>query len=142
MAAIMPSMPQADKPPEAVHRKIGQSGARGGKTDPTAACDCRAMTYAAAVDGRPALIIGAGIAGPVMAIALARARIDSVVYEASVAPRDDAGVFFNLAPNGVAVLEALGVAEALEGLGFRNDRLAFVNDRNRSLAEIQSAASP
>jgi len=32
---------------------------------------------------RKALIVGAGIAGPVAALALRRAGIDSVVYEAS-----------------------------------------------------------
>ena len=54
-----------------------------------------------------ALVIGAGVAGPAMAIALARAGIRSVVYEASPAPRDAAGLFLNLAPNGLNVLRAL-----------------------------------
>src|SRR5262249_54962339 len=85
---------------------------------------------------RSALVIGAGIAGPAVAIALRRAGIEPVVYEASPAPRDDEGAFLNLAPNGIAVLRALGVEHALEGQGFLNDRLVFHNDGGRVLAQV------
>ena len=85
----------------------------------------------------PFVIAGAGIAGAAAAIALRRAGIDSVVYEADTTFRDDAGAFFNLAPNGLAVLRALGVAAAIDGLGFRNDRLVFENERGRVLAETE-----
>ena len=83
-----------------------------------------------------AIVIGAGIAGPVAAIALRRAGFDAVVYEASDTPRDEAGVFLNLAPNGLEVLRALGVERAIEGLGFQNDRLVFQNDAGRVLATV------
>jgi thioredoxin reductase len=46
-----------------------------------------------------ALIVGGGIAGPALGVALRRAGLDSVVYESSPVPRDDAGAFLNLAPN-------------------------------------------
>lgn len=85
---------------------------------------------------KPALVIGAGIAGPAVAIALARAGIHAVVYEASTAPRDEAGAFLNLAPNGLAVLRALGVDQALDGLGFQNNQLLFLNDAGRILAQV------
>ena len=60
----------------------------------------------------PFVIAGGGIAGPVAAIALARAGIPSIVYEASPTFRDDGGA------------EA-----AVDDLGFRNDRLVFQNER-------------
>lgn len=82
----------------------------------------------------PILIIGGGIAGPAAAIAIARAGLQAAVYEAHPTFRDDGGAFFNLAPNGLAVLQALGV-EGIEALGFRNDRLVFQNERGRVLAE-------
>jgi 2-polyprenyl-6-methoxyphenol hydroxylase-like FAD-dependent oxidoreductase len=82
----------------------------------------------------PMSIIGGGIAGPAAAIALAHAGIEATVYEASPVFRDDGGAFFNLAPNGLAVLRALGI-DGIEGLGFRNDRLVFLNERGRLLAE-------
>lgn len=81
------------------------------------------------------LIIGAGIGGPALGIALTRAGIESTIYESSDRPRDDAGVFLNVAPNGLAVLRALGVGERLDGLGFQNDHLVFHNDTDRVLAE-------
>jgi 2-polyprenyl-6-methoxyphenol hydroxylase-like FAD-dependent oxidoreductase len=81
------------------------------------------------------LIIGAGIAGPALGIALRRAGIASTVYEASDSPRDTAGVFLNVAPNGLSVLRALGLGGRLDGLGFQNDRLVFHNETGRVLAE-------
>src|SRR5262252_9265895 len=89
--------------------------------------------------GRPAaagrvLIAGGGIAGPALAIALRRAGLDAVVYEASPAPRDAAGAFLNLAPNGLRALRALGLAHLAE-LGFRNDRLVFHTETGRVLAD-------
>ncbi len=82
-----------------------------------------------------ALIVGAGIAGPAAAMALQRAGVQATVYEASDAPRDDAGAFLNLAPNGLHVLASLGLGPALDGLGFVNDCLVFHNDSGRELAE-------
>ena len=88
------------------------------------------------------LIVGAGIAGPALGIALQRAGIMSTVYEASDSPRDDAGAFLNVAPNGLSVLNGLGLTRStgltpdLDGLGFRNDRLVFHNETGRVLAEL------
>jgi 2-polyprenyl-6-methoxyphenol hydroxylase-like FAD-dependent oxidoreductase len=56
------------------------------------------------------------------------------VYEANDAPRDSAGAFLNLAPNGLNAFEALGVSGA-DLIGFRNDRLSFQSDNGRVLAE-------
>jgi FAD-dependent urate hydroxylase len=66
----------------------------------------------------PVLIVGGGIAGPALAIALRRAEIDSIVYESNPKPRDEAGAFLNLAPNGLNVLRELGVENRTERLGF------------------------
>ena len=85
-------------------------------------------------DPRRALIVGGGIAGPAMGIALRRAGIDATVFEASATPRDAAGAFLNLAPNGLNALEALGIS-GVEAIGFRNDRLSFQSDNGRVLAE-------
>jgi 2-polyprenyl-6-methoxyphenol hydroxylase-like FAD-dependent oxidoreductase len=82
------------------------------------------------------VIVGAGIGGPALSIALRRAGIESSVYEASDEPRDDAGAFLNLAPNGLSVLRALGLGSRLEGLGFQNDQLIFHNESGRTLAEV------
>jgi flavin-dependent dehydrogenase len=52
---------------------------------------------------RQGLIIGAGIAGPAVAMALRYVGIDALVFEATPEPRDEAGAFLNLAPNGINV---------------------------------------
>lgn len=82
-----------------------------------------------------AIIIGGGIAGPAMALALQQVGIASTIYEASASPRDKAGAFLNLAPNGLNVLRALALDDLTTELGFRNDRLIFHNDSGRILAE-------
>lgn len=83
-----------------------------------------------------ALIIGSGITGPALGMALRHAGIDPVVYEANPVPRDEAGAFLSLAPNGLSVLPALGVANLTNVLGFQNDRLVFHNDTGRVLADV------
>jgi 2-polyprenyl-6-methoxyphenol hydroxylase-like FAD-dependent oxidoreductase len=88
------------------------------------------------MNGRHILIVGAGIAGPALAIALRRAGYDTVVYEAMPEPRDDAGAYLNIAPNGLRALEALGLAGAIEDLGFLNDRIVFQNESGRTLADV------
>src|SRR5262245_52541168 len=77
---------------------------------------------------RPVIIVGGGIAGPAAAIALRRSGIESVIYEATPAHRDQAGAFLNVAPNGLRMLETLGVRSEIEAFGFQNDRLSFRND--------------
>lgn len=56
-----------------------------------------------------ALIIGAGIAGPAAAMALQKAGIDSVVYEAHPTSAAGIGEFLTLATNGVNALRTLDV---------------------------------
>jgi len=58
---------------------------------------------------KKALIIGCGIAGPVVALALQRAGLDAVLYEGRAAARDEEGAFLGLAPNGRDVLATLGI---------------------------------
>jgi FAD-dependent urate hydroxylase len=85
--------------------------------------------------GRKALIIGCGISGPVLAMYLQRAGIEPIIYEARPEPDDEAGYFLNLAPNGVAVLDTLGVREEALCHGTPTTSIAFQNHRGRQLAE-------
>ena len=82
------------------------------------------------------VIVGGGIGGPALSIALKRAGVASAVYEANDRPRDDGGAFLNLAPNGLSVLRSLGLGRRLDGLGFQNDRLIFHNEAGRALADV------
>src|SRR5947209_16468130 len=57
---------------------------------------------------RTALVIGGGIAGPAAAMALQKAGIASVVYEAHPTSAEGIGAFLTLATNGVDALRTLG----------------------------------
>jgi 2-polyprenyl-6-methoxyphenol hydroxylase-like FAD-dependent oxidoreductase len=67
---------------------------------------------------RTALIVGAGIGGLAAGIALRRAGWRARVFERATAPRE-LGFALNLAPNAVAALRALGVAERIEAEAHR-----------------------
>ena len=54
-----------------------------------------------------ALIIGAGIAGPTVALALERAGIGAEVFEAYNEPANYAGLFLNTASNGLDALRVI-----------------------------------
>ncbi|EPD95891.1 MULTISPECIES: FAD-dependent monooxygenase [Streptomyces] len=84
---------------------------------------------------RRALLIGCGIAGPVLALFLQRIGVEAVIHEASETPRDDVGAFLNLAPNGLAVLETLGIREEVEKYGSPTTSTAFLNHRGKQLGE-------
>lgn len=62
-----------------------------------------------------ALIIGGGIAGPVTAMALRKAGIDSTVYEAYDRAADGVGAFLTLAVNGMAALHTLDLHKVVRG---------------------------
>lgn len=86
---------------------------------------------------RQALVIGGGIAGPAAAMALQRADIDSVVYEAHDAPADGAGSFLTLATNGIGALRTLGSAERATAAGFPTTAMVFWSGNGRRLGEAQ-----
>jgi 2-polyprenyl-6-methoxyphenol hydroxylase-like FAD-dependent oxidoreductase len=67
---------------------------------------------------RTALIVGGGIAGPAAAMALQKAGIDSVVYEAHPGSAGGIGAFLTVAANGVDALRTLGADQAVIAAGF------------------------
>ncbi|MGF1471192.1 MAG: FAD-dependent oxidoreductase [Rubrobacteraceae bacterium] len=85
---------------------------------------------------RKALIAGCGVAGLVLAMSLKRAGIEPVIYEARPEPDDEAGYFLNLAPNGVAGLDTLGVGEEALESGIPTTRIVFQNHRGKQLGAL------
>jgi len=67
---------------------------------------------------RTALVIGSGIAGPAVAMALQKAGIDSVVYEQHPGSAAGIGNFLTLATNGVDALRTLGAEDVATSTGF------------------------
>ena len=66
-----------------------------------------------------AVVVGGGIGGTAAAVALSRARIDVQVYE-QAAQLKEVGAGVSLAPNGLRMLERLGVGEGILRLGSRH----------------------
>jgi 2-polyprenyl-6-methoxyphenol hydroxylase-like FAD-dependent oxidoreductase len=65
-----------------------------------------------------ALIIGGGVAGPVTAMALQRAGIDAVVYEAHVPATGEVGSYLTVATNGTDALRAIDAHGPVLAAGF------------------------
>lgn len=82
------------------------------------------------------LIIGAGVAGPVAALALQRAGIEATVYEAYPNTAHGVGAYLGVAPNGIAALDAVGLRERVQDLGVRTPRMALWNGAGRRLVEV------
>jgi FAD-dependent urate hydroxylase len=80
-----------------------------------------------------ALIIGGGIAGPVAAVALQQAGIDSVVYEAYDRGADGVGAFLTLAVNGMDVLRTLDLYRVVGEEGFDTPAFAFFSGTGKRL---------
>ena len=85
---------------------------------------------------RKALIIGGGIAGPVAALALGRAGIDSVAYESCPATADYVGGALAIAPNGLAALGIVGADRAVEARGQPIRTMIMADGRGRQIGEF------
>jgi len=83
-----------------------------------------------------ALVIGGGIAGPVVAMALHRAGIEAEIHEAYDAPAEHTGLFLNTASNGLDALKAIDLDLAARADGHPMPRLEFVNGRGKHLGIV------
>ncbi|CRK60358.1 Salicylate hydroxylase [Alloactinosynnema sp. L-07] len=87
------------------------------------------------------LIIGGGIAGPVTAMALQEAGIDSTVFEAYQNTADGVGAFLGLAPNGLRALRVLGLDKLIQAEGFESPDIRLSLSGGRRLLEISMAGT-
>ena len=81
-----------------------------------------------------AVIIGGGISGTLSAIALRKAGINSVVYEAYDGTADNVGAFLTLPVNALDVLHTLDVE--ISDLGFDTPRMTITSGSGRKLGEM------
>jgi 2-polyprenyl-6-methoxyphenol hydroxylase-like FAD-dependent oxidoreductase len=84
------------------------------------------------------LIIGGGIAGPALALFLDKAGIRASVYEAASETTSPIGGGFQIAPNGMNVLAALGLADALVAEGSRGREACFRDHQGKLLGRFEN----
>lgn len=87
---------------------------------------------------RRAVIVGGGIAGPALALFLKRGGVEPEVYEA-YRRTDAVGGGFQIAPNGMHVLAALGLADALLEQGSLSGDMAFRNHQGREIGVVRTS---
>lgn len=90
---------------------------------------------------RTALVIGGGIAGPATAMALHKAGIDAVVYEAHPTVAQGIGAFLTLASNGVDALRVLGADTPALAAGFPTPWITLRNDAGKRLGGSRTGTS-
>ncbi|MFB9832646.1 FAD-dependent oxidoreductase [Actinoallomurus acaciae] len=74
---------------------------------------------------RTAIVIGGGIAGPVVATALVKAGVEATVHEAYPAGPDGIGGALALAPNGLAALGVIAAGDAVRDIAVPIRRTAM-----------------
>ena len=84
---------------------------------------------------RTALVIGGGIAGPATALALQKAGIEPVVYEAHPAHADRVGAFLTMGTNGIEALRVLDADERALAAAFPTPAITLRNAAGRRLGE-------
>jgi 2-polyprenyl-6-methoxyphenol hydroxylase-like FAD-dependent oxidoreductase len=87
---------------------------------------------------RHAIVIGGGIAGPATAMALRKAGIDSVVYEARPAAADDVGAFLTVATNGIDALRVLGADAPALAAGFPTPAITLRSHTGKRLGATRT----
>ncbi|HSJ45127.1 MAG TPA: NAD(P)/FAD-dependent oxidoreductase [Euzebyales bacterium] len=83
-----------------------------------------------------ALIIGAGVAGPVAAMALQRAGVDAEIFEAHPRTADDVGAFLTLQTNGMDALRAIDAYRPVAGRGFATPVMQFYSWTGKHLGTV------
>ncbi len=73
-----------------------------------------------------------GIAGPALALFLNKAGIASTVFEA-YSQVDDIGGGLQISPNGMRVLEQIGISDEVIARGIESDEVSFENQRGKVL---------
>ena len=82
------------------------------------------------------IVIGCGIAGPVLALALHRAGIESEIFEAKNTLDGESGLFHYISPNGMNVFNALGIYEKIKSIGHDCDGVIHYDEKGKPFAKM------
>jgi 2-polyprenyl-6-methoxyphenol hydroxylase-like FAD-dependent oxidoreductase len=84
-----------------------------------------------------ALIVGAGVAGPVTAMALHKAGIAARIVEARALDRGDVGSYLSVSPNGLDALDVIDALPVARQEGFAHRRNVLRGSSGRVLGDIR-----
>jgi 2-polyprenyl-6-methoxyphenol hydroxylase-like FAD-dependent oxidoreductase len=87
-------------------------------------------------NNKKAIIIGCGIAGPVLALALNRAGIKSEIFESQKTFDEDSGLFHYLSPNGMNVFNILGIYDKIKNIGHVCNEIIHYKENGKQMASI------
>ncbi|WP_263172679.1 FAD-dependent oxidoreductase [Streptomyces sp. SCSIO ZS0520] len=85
---------------------------------------------------RTAIVIGGGIAGPAVAMALRKAGVEATIYEAYDTTADGIGGGISIAPNGLDALGAIDADEPVRAIGTPLYGNVITNAQNVKVAEL------
>ena len=83
-----------------------------------------------------ALIVGAGVAGTVTAMALQQVGIEATIFESHPPSDGELGSYFTVTANGLEALAAIGARELAIAAGFPTRRNVLWNEAGRRLASL------
>src|ERR671913_788301 len=88
-----------------------------------------------------ALIIGGGIAGPAVGVALRKAGHEATVYEAYSTLAVEVGYFLTLAGNGLDALSVLGADATVRAAAFSTPQMVFRNGAGKVLGQLANGGA-
>ena len=88
------------------------------------------------MQNKKTIIIGCGIAGPTLALALQKCGIESTIYESRESPSDNKGLFLYLGPNGVNVLKTLEIEDKVREQGYQCTKAIFEKHNGDTIAQM------
>jgi len=91
---------------------------------------------------KSAIVVGCGIGGPVVAMALERAGINAIIYEAHERAADYVGSFLNTASNGLDALRVLDAQADVLAAGFPTPRMVMWSGTGKRLGEVANGLAP
>ena len=86
-----------------------------------------------------AVIVGGGVAGPGVGLALHRAGIESVLLERRATADPEAGSYLTVSPNGLDALAAVDVLDLAREVGFPSRMNTMYGATGHFLGDIRSA---
>ena len=87
---------------------------------------------------KTAVVIGAGVAGPVVAMALQKAGVHAEVFEAHPTGADEVGSWLTLQANGIDALRAVDAHQLVAELGYPTRSMRFLNGKGKVLGRMSN----